>query len=81
MALSRQATLTIIYLSFRAKTLLCRLLILPRLTPAEIMAPVANGLTGLWSLVTGVLTEYNLFPYVAIAVLAAIVAGLMHLGK
>lgn len=52
-----------------------------QINPAEIMAPVANGLTGLWSLITGVLTEYNLFPYVAIAVLAAIVAGLMHLGK
>lgn len=52
-----------------------------QINPAEIMAPVANGLTGLWSLITGVLTEYNLFPFVAIAVLAAIVAGLMHLGK
>lgn len=52
-----------------------------QINPAEIMAPVANGLTGLWSLITGILTEYNLFPYVAIAVLAAIVAGLMHLGK
>lgn len=52
-----------------------------QIKPAEIMAPVANGLTGLWSLITGVLTEFNLFPYVAIAVLAAIVAGLMHLGK
>lgn len=52
-----------------------------KINPADIMAPVANGLTGLWSLITGVLTEYNLFPYVAIAVLAAIVAGLMHLGK
>lgn len=52
-----------------------------QINPAEIMAPVSNGLAGLWSLITGVLTEYNLFPYVAIAVLAAIVAGLMHLGK
>lgn len=52
-----------------------------QINPAEIMAPVASGLSGLWALITGVLTEYNLFPYVAIAVLAAIVAGIMHLGK
>ena len=51
------------------------------INPAEVMAPVAEYLRSMWALVTGVLTEFGLFPYVAIAVFAAIVAGLLHLGK
>ena len=51
------------------------------LNPAEIMAPVSGGLAGIWSLITDVLTEYNLFPYVGIAIFCAIVAACMTLGR
>ena len=52
-----------------------------QINPAEVMAPVADGLRGLWQLITMVLTEYGLFPYVGLAVFAAIVLMLLHLGK
>ena len=54
---------------------------LTQINPREVMAPVAGGLRGIWELVGNVLTEYNLFPYVGIAVFAAIVFTLMRLGK
>lgn len=52
-----------------------------QINPREVMAPVAGGLRGIWELVGNVLTEYNLFPYVGIAVFAAIVFALLRLGK
>lgn len=52
-----------------------------QINPHEVMAPVAGGLRGIWELVENVLTEYNLFPYVGIAVFAAIVFALLRLGK
>lgn len=47
----------------------------------EILSPVQEYLTGIWALITDVLTEYNLFPYVGIAVLCAIIAILLTLGR
>lgn len=52
-----------------------------QINPREVMAPVAGGLRGIWELIGNVLTEFNLFPYVGIAVFAAIVFALLHLGK
>ena len=52
-----------------------------QINPGEVMAPVAGGLRGIWELVGNVLTEYNLFPYVGIAVFSAIVFALLRLGK
>ena len=51
------------------------------INPAEVMSPITSGLSGIWALITGVCTEFSLFPYVGIAVLCAIVALLMRLGK
>lgn len=51
------------------------------INPAEVMAPVANGLKGIWQLVGMVLTEYGLFPYVGLAIFAAIMLMLLRLGK
>lgn len=52
-----------------------------QINPAEVMAPVAQGLRGIWQLISMVLTEYGLFPYVGLAVFSAIVLMLLHLGK
>lgn len=52
-----------------------------QINPVEVMAPVADGLRGLWQLISMVLTEYELFPYVALAIFAAIVVMLLQLGK
>lgn len=52
-----------------------------QINPAEVMAPVAGGLRGIWELIGMVLTEYGLFPYVGLAIFAAIVAWLLRLGK
>lgn len=52
-----------------------------QINPAEVMAPVADGLRGIWQLIAMVLTEYGLFPYVGLAIFAAIVLMLLHLGK
>lgn len=54
---------------------------LTQINPREVMAPVAGGLRGIWELIGNVLTEYNLFPYVGIAVFSAIVFALLRLGK
>lgn len=54
---------------------------LNQISPREVMAPVAGGLRGIWELIGNVCTEFNLFPYVGIAVFAAIVFTLMRLGK
>ena len=51
------------------------------INPAEVMAPITSGLSGIWSLITDVCTKFSLFPYIGIAVLCAIVAALMHLGR
>lgn len=51
------------------------------INPAEVMAPVANGLTSIWALITQTLTEFDLFPYVGIAIFCAIVAFCMTLGR
>lgn len=52
-----------------------------QINPREVMAPVAGGLRGIWELIGMVLTEYGLFPYVGLAIFAAIVFALLRLGK
>lgn len=52
-----------------------------QINPAEVMAPVAEGLRGIWQLVGMVLQEFELFPYVGLAIFAAIVLMLLRLGK
>lgn len=51
------------------------------LNPSEIMAPLANGLSGIWALITDTLGSFDLFPIVGIAIFTAIVAILLSLGR
>lgn len=51
------------------------------INPAQIVAPVSNGLSGIWSLVTDVLQSFGLFPLVSFALLIGIIGALLLLGR
>ena len=54
---------------------------LSELNPAEIVAPVSNGLRGIWALITDVLESFGLFPLVMLSLLVSVIGALLLLGR
>lgn len=54
---------------------------LQSLNPAQIVAPVSNGLSGIWALITDVLQSFGLFPLVTLALLVSVIGALLLLGR
>lgn len=53
---------------------------LDSINPARVMAPVADGLRGIWYLISDTLTSLDLLPVVAVAFLVLIITALLGLG-
>lgn len=51
------------------------------LNPAEIVAPVSNGVSGIWALITDVLQSFGLFPLVTLSLLVAVIGAILLLGR
>ena len=54
---------------------------LSELNPAEIVAPVSNGLRGIWALISDVLESFGLFPLVMLSLLVSVIGALLLLGR
>lgn len=53
---------------------------LTKINPAEIIAPFANGLEGIWALITDTLVSYDLLPVVSLCFLVLIITAFLALG-
>lgn len=53
---------------------------LTKINPAEIIAPFANGLQGIWALITDTLVSYDLLPVVSLCFLVLIITAFLALG-
>lgn len=53
---------------------------LTKINPAEIIAPVASGLQGIWALISDTLVSFDLLPVVSLCFLVLIITAFLALG-
>lgn len=66
---------------FETKTVGVPVFDLNQFNPTQIIAPVSRGLSGIWALVTDILSSFGLFPLVTLSLLVSVIGALLLLGK
>ena len=51
------------------------------INPAEVIAPVSNGLTCIWALISDILSSFSLYSLVSLSLLVGIITALLLLGR